>query len=38
MLNQTEAKYSVPYFQREYSWTKDDWTDFFEDIGKDTGR
>lgn len=34
MLNQTDTRYSVPYFQREYSWTKDDWIDFFEDIEK----
>ncbi len=34
LLTQSDAQYSVPYFQREYSWTKDDWTDFFDDINE----
>jgi hypothetical protein len=25
-------RYEVPHFQREYSWVKDHWTDFYEDL------
>ena len=34
MLKRTDTRYVVPYFQREYSWTRDDWVDFFEDLEK----
>jgi uncharacterized protein with ParB-like and HNH nuclease domain len=27
-----EGTFEVPFFQREYSWTKDHWTDFIEDV------
>jgi len=27
-----EGPFQVPFFQREYSWTKDHWADFFEDV------
>jgi len=27
LLQKTDVNYSVPFFQREYSWTKDDWVD-----------
>ncbi len=28
------STYEVPFFQREYSWKKDEWTDFLEDALK----
>ena len=27
-----EGPFQVPFFQREYSWTKDHWADFLEDV------
>jgi len=27
-----EGPFQVPFFQREYSWTKDHWVDFLEDV------
>jgi uncharacterized protein with ParB-like and HNH nuclease domain len=29
-----EGRFQIPYFQREYSWSKDHWTDFFADLNK----
>jgi uncharacterized protein with ParB-like and HNH nuclease domain len=33
-LLRENANYEIPYFQREYSWTKDGWSDFLEDALK----
>ncbi len=31
-LFKQDTRYVVPFFQREYSWTKDDWSDLLEDV------
>ncbi|MDH4223926.1 MAG: DUF262 domain-containing protein, partial [candidate division Zixibacteria bacterium] len=33
-LLKTNLSYEVPFFQREFSWGKDDWDDLLEDINK----
>ena len=30
----THSSYTIPFFQREYSWSKDGWSDFLEDAAK----
>lgn len=39
-LFKEHTRYVVPFFQREYSWAKDDWRDFWDDIirTKNSGR
>jgi uncharacterized protein with ParB-like and HNH nuclease domain len=32
MFREAKTKYEVPYFQREYSWNRDDWSDFIHDL------
>jgi len=32
ILSKKDTKYSVSYFQRDYSWTRDEWNKLFDDI------
>lgn len=32
LLSKKDVKYSVSFFQRDYSWGKDEWSKFFDDI------
>jgi uncharacterized protein with ParB-like and HNH nuclease domain len=33
-LFKENSNFEVPFFQREYSWNKDEWIDFWEDAIK----
>lgn len=37
-LLKEDTNYVIPFFQREYSWGKDDWTEFLEDTFMAEGR
>ena len=34
LFSKSGSKYVIPFFQREFSWKKDDWEDFLDDLLK----